>query len=892
MKKLFILLFSLSFSAISAQEFEWQKTIGGSGDDQPWSIKQTTDGGYIIGGRSRSNISGDKTENNMDTTSNYYDYWLVKTDSLGNVQWQNTIGGTSSDQLYSIQQTLDGGYILGGYSNSYLSGDKTESCFGSWDYWIVKTDATGNIQWQNTIGGNFNDWLWSIQQAADGGYILGGTSMSDISGDKTENCIGPTTRSDYWIVKTDSLGVIQWQNTIGGNDEDELHSIQQTSDGGYILGGYSMSGISGDKTKNNIGGHDYWIVKTDATGQIQWQNTIGGNDHDYLFSIQQTADAGYILGGYSKSVASGDKTENNCGGLDYWIVKTDSIGNIQWQNSIGGSANDELWCIQQTSDRGYILGGNSLSDISGDKTENSYGSYDYWVIKTDSLGSIQWQNSIGGNSYDLLRSIDECADGGFILAGYSYSNNSGEKSENSKGDYDYWMIKLNGKFNNIRGRLFIDINGNTILEAAEPDLINKKITLVGTGRFVFSEQNGNYSIAALDSGNFIVACSSPLNYYNSVPAIHTAHFSGVDQTDSLNDFAFQPAGVFNDLKINITPLSSFRSGFNASYRIDYENVGTTTLTPNVIFYPDADLVFQSATVSPASTSTDSITWGIGALAPFQAGSIIVNVLVNTGLPIGTVISSPVRIRPVTGDASPMNNYYAWEIFTIGSFDPNDILVNEDTLVNTLFPNPPFLDYIIRFQNTGNDTAFTVRILNPIDTSKLDIYSIEFVNASHPVTIGWLPWERNMEFKFANIFLPDSNINEPMSHGFVHYRIKPKSNLVAGDNITNKAYIYFDFNSPVVTNSAKTEIILNPTGVKDLTGNQVNLIFYPNPAGNEITIDLMQTNFTVPLKIYDVFGRMIFEKKNFNSRIKIDCSSWSSGVYRVRAGDQNGTFVKQ
>ncbi len=426
----------ISFSQ-TAPGIEWQNTIGGSGPDELYSIRQTTDGGYILAGWSSSNISGDKTENSW---NNSYDYWLVKTDASGVILWQNTIGGNVEEQLRSIHQTSDGGFILGGYSDSNISGDKTENCFqGSYDYWIVKTDASGNIQWQNTIGGNGYDYLYSIQQTADGGYIMGGTSSSYISGDKTENSNGGI---DYWIVKTDATGSIQWQNTIGGNDDDILNSIQQTADGGYILGGWSESNISGDKSENTNGVRDYWIVKTDATGNIQWQNTIGGSTGDLLQAIQQTSDGGYLLGGWSNSNISGDKTENSIGGTDYWIVKTDASGSIQWQNTIGGNSNDQLNSIYQTSDGGYILGGNSISNISGDKTENCIGTSDYWVIKTDTSGDIQWQNTIGGSNIDVLLSIQQTAGGGYILGGPSYSNISGDKSENCIGYEDYWIVKL------------------------------------------------------------------------------------------------------------------------------------------------------------------------------------------------------------------------------------------------------------------------------------------------------------------------------------------------------------------------------------------------------------------------------------------------------------------
>lgn len=438
-KILILFVFEICFfsftNAQTAPQIQWQNTIGGDSTEILYSIQQTTDSGYILGGYSKSIISGDKIESSLGN----FDYWIVKTDSNGNIQWQNTIGGNLYDVLFSIEQTTDGGYILGGYSKSDISGDKSENCIGYDDYWIVKTDSIGNIQWQNTIGGDSIDYLHTIHQTLDGGYILGGRSFSNISGDKTENSIG---LEDYWIVKTDSVGNIQWQNTIGGSNSDQLQSIRQTSDSGYILGGTSKSNISGDKTEDCIGFEDYWIVKTDSSGNIQWQNTIGGSNFDRLYSIQQTFDEGFMLGGHSQSNISGDKTENCQGIYDYWIVKTDSIGNIQWQNTIGGSGWDVLASIVQTSDNGYIIGGISSSGISGDKTEICLGNYDYWIVKTNSNGTIEWQNTIGGGNAEYNGAIQQTADNGYILSGVSESNISGDKTENSIGFEDYWIVKI------------------------------------------------------------------------------------------------------------------------------------------------------------------------------------------------------------------------------------------------------------------------------------------------------------------------------------------------------------------------------------------------------------------------------------------------------------------
>ncbi len=223
----------------------------------------------------------------------------------------------------------------------------------------------------------------------------------------------------YVISSAQAPAVKQWDKTYGGNDDDEPYSLKQTTDGGYILGGYSSSNISGNKTENSKGAYDYWIVKMDGSGNKQWDKTYGGSDEDYLVSLQQTTDGGYILGGYSLSNSSGDKTANSKGNYDYWIVKVDGNGNKQWDKTFGGNDADYLVSLQQTSDGGYILAGYSLSNSSGDKTENDKGNYDYWVVKVDGSGNKQWDKTFGGSGDDALRSLQQTTDGGYIAGGFS-----------------------------------------------------------------------------------------------------------------------------------------------------------------------------------------------------------------------------------------------------------------------------------------------------------------------------------------------------------------------------------------------------------------------------------------------------------------------------------------
>jgi hypothetical protein len=419
---------------------QWDARFGADKLDRLYTLQQTTDGGYILGGSSESGKNDDKSQHSRGD----WDFWVVKVDTNGIKQWDKSFGGTGDDELFAIQQTTDGGYILGGSSTSGNDGDKTDSSRGDADYWVVKVNAKGAKQWDKTFGGNNFDALHSLQQTSDGGYILGGLSYSGISGDKTGAIRGD---ADYWIVKVDANGNKTWDKTLGGNSFEYFSALQQTLDGGYILGGYSYSGISGDKSGANRGGmlsgDDYWIVKVDANGNKIWDKTFGGTSNDELHSLQQTAEGGYILGGSSESNISGDKTEANRGEADYWIVKVGAAGVRQWDKTFGGMDFDRLASLQQTADKGYILGGSSESDVSGDKTQPSQGWEDYWVVKVDASGNKTWDERFGGNDFDFLYALQQTTDGGYILGGYSGSNISGDVSQPSRGSDDYWIVKLN-----------------------------------------------------------------------------------------------------------------------------------------------------------------------------------------------------------------------------------------------------------------------------------------------------------------------------------------------------------------------------------------------------------------------------------------------------------------
>jgi hypothetical protein len=450
-----VFLFNFSIAQIPLNKM-WDKRYGGLQQDAPNAFQQTKDNGYILGGWSYSGIGGDKTEASWGEN----DYWIVKTDSLGNKQWDKRYGGTRGDRFEALAQTNDGGYMLAGTSASGIGGDKTEDCRGKFwngndslcypDFWVVKIDSVGNKQWDKRYGGPFTENCYAVQQTIDGGYLIGCTSNSNSGGDKTQSAYGGANNDwDFWVIKIDSVGNKQWDRQYGNYDDEYLQSINQTSNGGFILGGYTKSGIGNDISKSPRGGFDYWIIKIDASGNKIWDSRMGGSNDEYFYGLAQTKDNGYILHGTSRSGISGDKSQSSFGNYDVWIVKLNSLGVKEWDASFGGTGWEwgggypyKQGDIVQTYDSGYLFGATSTSPASGNKSENNLFYGQTWVIKTDSMGSKEWDKTIFTKGLtDKVLSI-QSSDSCFVFANYSWSDPGAYKTATRLGIADYWLLKF------------------------------------------------------------------------------------------------------------------------------------------------------------------------------------------------------------------------------------------------------------------------------------------------------------------------------------------------------------------------------------------------------------------------------------------------------------------
>jgi hypothetical protein len=366
----------------------WSRTYGGTADEKAYSLVATSDGGYAIAG-----IWNYSYYSNWFTSYSWGDFWLVKIDEFGDMQWNRTYGGTYKDEARSLIATPDGGYAIAGIWNySYYSNWFTSYSWG--DFWLVKTDALGNMEWNRTYDREGENLAYSVVATPDGGYAIAGytNSWTDF-----------VSNADVWLLKTDAFGNMEWNRTYGGTGDDWANSLVATSDGGYVIAGIWNCTLADRRFYDDgYDGGDFWLIKTDALGNVQWNHTYGGIGSDWANSLIVAPEGGYIMAGF---------TTNSFGIGEYWLVKTDEGGNMQWNKTYGGFG-EEACSVIATPDGGYAIVGDD----------------GVWLVKTDEFGNKEWWARYGGME---ACSIIATPDGGYAIAGATVSD----------GDFDCWFIK-------------------------------------------------------------------------------------------------------------------------------------------------------------------------------------------------------------------------------------------------------------------------------------------------------------------------------------------------------------------------------------------------------------------------------------------------------------------
>lgn len=503
------------------------------------------------------------------------------------------------------------------------------------------------------------------------------------------------------------------------------------------------------------------------------------------------------------------------------------------------------------------------SRITNANCDSSNGSININVTGNSTGFTYLWNNG------DTTSSINNIAEGSYSVT----INDTGNCTQS----FTYTIVDSCG---NIYGKVFFDENSNGVLDVNEIPFTDG--SLQTTGGFIYQTEvasNGSFNITS-GNGNRTTRFIPFQNYYTVTPNYHVSQIN--NSNDSIN-FAVKPTSGNPNLQITIVPLVPARPGFNTFFQIIVKNIGTEVLSGSACLIKPSNLTIVSSSPIYSDLQNDTIFWNYSNLQPGHSKIYYMTLGVPSTVNIGTVLCFNSIVFPVQNDVQTYNNYYNVCLTVSGSYDPNDIWVNHDTLTTSQISQGEYLEYRIRFQNTGTDTAFTVSVIDTLDDN-LDWTSLQMINASHSYKLI----KRNgnsLEWLFENIMLTDTATNEAESNGYIFFRIKPKSTLSLGDSINNTAGIYFDFNPPIITNTTYTEV-LEPLFVnKQKTDNLFGI--YPNPANTYLYVDYKNTTPQTILQISDVLGNVVKQQR---LQKEIDIKDIANGVYFVKVMDGNKVNV--
>lgn len=794
LKATFLFFSSLiCFCALNAQTpgVRWSKTMTpNTYTEAIYDVKPTKDKGLVIAGTDSVIYSFDFFPEEKSANHNGI---IAKIDSTGNLVWKKFFSDWRYGASTSVEETRDGGFVLAGYNNPLTLPDTSA-------FVVFKLDSDANVEWQKQLGGRGADKAYDVIQTVDNGYLAVGKTASH-DRDVTDNHSRPpeypyswNALHDIWAVKFDASGNIIWKKCYGGLENETGQAVIETPDGGFIIVGTSES-TEGDLT-NNKGGVDGWIIKIDANGNVLWQKNLGGTGNDYFRSIVVATDGDYVITGASES-NDGDVSGNH-GGLDLWTIKIDGNGNIKWSKCLGGTASDYGASITRTLNGNLLIGG-TTSSANGDVAHNN-GAEDMWTLLMSPDGELIWQKTTGTNRNDFGLAATASSDNDFAIAGFELSTVQGN---GNLPEFDAALYSL-GNSSTIKGSVYMDANSNGTKDAGEEGYDNVIINVTkDTTTYSVIPNNGNFWTDA-DTGTYTISAIAHNPYYMVVPSTTTSTFSSYFQTDSIS-FAVQPIPGAKDMVISLLPLGVARPGFQVKYLIEAQNVGTLpVLNASIKLVKDTRLSYISASI-PSFHINDTIIWNIPSITPNSKVSItvILSIAAPPLVQLGDTLKSMALI-PVEGGFTPSNDTSRLKQIVTGAYDPNDKTeTNGGVITPEQVSSGEYLNYLIRFQNTGTDTAFTVIVRDTL-SNMLDWSSLQMISSSHAYNLQ-IKDGNKLSWYFDNILLVDSNRNEPDSHGYIAFRIRPVSTLQVGDTVKNAAGIYFDYNLPVQTNTEKTTV---------------------------------------------------------------------------------------
>jgi len=673
---IYLLLF-LCITPIQAQFTpEWDKIHGGPGYEELTIIYETPTG-FIMFGSASAAAPGTADQ---PATYGSSDYWVYTTDEEGNYLNGYVYGGTERDILTAVLPLADGGYLLGGFSNSGADGSKTEPIRGDRDMWVVRIDANGVQLWDKTLGGDEEDYLDTMIPTDDGGFLLGGWTYSTMSGEVSEDTKGGP--ADFWLVKIDGTGGFSWDRRYGGDDIDLMQSMVQTTDGNYILFGQSGSSTADDKTAPYYGSIDIWAIKIDPLGNEIWQNSYGGDRSEEPSAALLTSDGDILVGGYSRSPVSGNKTAINKGDKDYWLLRIDTDGNKIWDRSYGGDNPDEFVGLKRFKKNQIAMVGLSSSPISGDKTEANRGWNDYWLFMVDEDGNELYQKTMGGDrdnsgsgpfipGHDNMQDAIQLEDGSIIMAGFTVSETGLDITADKKGIQDNWVVKLGCDVTvDIGPDIVVCLFEQFTIDATVPDACTYEWSDGGSSaiRTLIPDMDRTYIVTVTD----VLGCEA----YDTL----NVRVKSLPQGELGNDIT-----ICTGDSTELNPMSDVNNTF-------LWNTGDTTAT---IFVKDAGNYSVTITNDSLCQWFDNINVSLYDLPDFDLGpdQVIcpgddITLMVNHPGPVFSWSSTTLTSQSITVDAedryyvtvTDLNNCSAIDSIDISFFPQPSLSLGNDTTI--------------------------------------------------------------------------------------------------------------------------------------------------------------------------------------------------------------------
>lgn len=809
MKKILIPVFILTFAirVFGQITATFSYCEGNINADILSCVTETRDGGFILCGKS------------FDGTGNTQ-VRIAKFNYFKSLQWQQQVViGSYFQNVNQIINTSNGDYLLIGTTNFAFSG-----FHGNDDVLIIKLSADGQIIWSKCFGGGASDNGVCIEEMSNGKYIVGAISVST-----TGDLPGNYGNSDFWVFTIDDDGNILDNHIYGGSGIDFISDIEIMNNGHIVILGSSQS--YNQDVSGNHGSSDYWLLVIDENFNIVWQRCYGGSQQEIASQLVISGN-NYYMGGYTQS-DDGDVSAFY-GEYDFWIVKTDGSGNIIWEKNLGGSNTDNLFSMQKDQEGNVIAVGQTFS--SDHDVVGYNGNSDGLAIKISPDGDIIWSRALGSLGSEYFINMTRIASGEYILGGYTESASVCINSPFSGGG-DMWVLFMNDF--NFKATVFWDVNKNGIKESNEPVLNGQLFKLQPTDRLRVSSFGG-VVMYNLSAGSYNLCYIPHDNWYvngNSCPPF-TITGSSTPVTITI---PMVTDDNLCDNKVDVITQSVVVNSPSV-YFIKYRNLGNIITEGQITLEYNPALTYQYSSRPPVSHSGNVLTWNYQDLFPFH-DSLIQVAFTGPGVSyINQIFSAVATITTSVPDDHLYNNSDTTWARVLGSFDPNDKLCYPEGDPIGVLDEVQKLSYTVRFQNTGNYPATHVIIYDTLDPG-LNPESIEIISSSH--IMEWhLINNRVMRFIFSNIMLPDSSSDFYGSQGYVKYTADPYSWITEGDSILNTAYIFFDSNPEIITNTVVTTFdFYNPPQCDLLINTNIQHLSVIN--GSDGAVNLHITGGTPP-----------------------------------------------